>query len=123
MKGISQTGEEQGYSLSPQDLPLSPRVQLVLEVLEGPSIEKTGRKKKKKPLNGNVLLFVTFMQRGGKEIGLSVYFDSRKTNPKAFIRTHTACGSNRAWDQLCAEPCAGISPPQCMHPAPPSCKV
>lgn len=44
MKGISQIGEEQGYSLSLQDLPLSPQVRLVLEVLEGPSIEKAEKK-------------------------------------------------------------------------------
>lgn len=44
-------GEKRGYSLSPQGLPLGPRVQLVLEVLEGPRREK---KKKKKPLNENV---------------------------------------------------------------------
>lgn len=124
MKGISQIGE-QGYSLSLQDLPLSPQVRLVLEVLEGPSIEKA--EKNNKPLNGNVFLFVTFTQRAGKEIGLSVYFDSRKPTPKRFAHTHThthvAYGSNRAWDQLRAEPRAGISPPQCMHPSPPSLKV
>lgn len=35
-----QRGEKRGYSLSPQGLPSGPRVQLVLEVLEGPRREK-----------------------------------------------------------------------------------
>lgn len=96
MKGISQIGE-QGYSLSLQDLPLSPQVRLVLEVLEGPSIEKA--EKNNKPLNGNVFLFVTFMQRAGKEIGLSVYFDSRKPTPKRFAHTHT-----HTWHMEAIEP-------------------
>lgn len=50
--------KKHGYSLSPQGHPLSPRVQLVLEVLGGPSIEK---RKKNKPLKKNVLLFVAYL--------------------------------------------------------------
>lgn len=85
-QGFSQREQQRGYSLSPQGHPLSPQVQLVLEVLEGPSIEKR-EKNPSKPLKENVLLFVTFVQQAGKELELSVYFCTRKINPEALC-TH-----------------------------------
>lgn len=57
-----------------------------------------------------MLLFVTFMQRGGKEIGFSVYFDSRKSTPK-HLYTHT-------WRMEATEPGTScvLSPMQASAP-------
>lgn len=80
---LQQRGENQGHSPSPLGHPLSPRVQLVLEVLEGPGREK--RKEKNQTLKPRkcVIICSRFLRVAGKGSELSVYFLHQKIHPKA----------------------------------------